>query len=62
MCKYKKEEGKRESVCFMCVHLNICASMHVHSRENKLKRKYRSQVYKGKKKIASLGKLTCLYE
>lgn len=33
----------------VCMHLNMCAFMHIHSRESKLKRKYRSQVYKGKK-------------
>lgn len=59
-CKYERKGSGRLSVCFMCMHLNIYAFMSIHSRESKLKRKYRSQVYKGRKKITALGKWMCL--
>lgn len=35
-------------MCFMCVHLNICAFRHLRSRKNKLSAKYKSQIYKEK--------------
>lgn len=37
-------------MCFMCMHLNICAFRHIHSRKSKLRTKYKSQIYQEKKK------------
>lgn len=50
MCVNKiNRKGRRtQTVCFMCMHLNIHAFRRIHSRKSKLRRKYKGQIYKEK--------------